>query len=98
MAKKPRADQPGLEGVADEKNPRVHSAAKQYAKFRDARQAAGVVEKTAKNRLIDTMKEEAIDTYSYGGVEVCLETKEGVKVVIDGKPAPKDKEGEGEEE
>lgn len=96
MAKKPRNDQPGLDGIADEKNDRVHRAAKQYAKFRDARQAAGVVEKSAKNKLIDTMKEEAIETYSHGDVEVALEKHEGVKVVIGGeKPS---ENGDGEEE
>lgn len=96
MAKKLRADQPGIPEVADEMNKRVHSAAKHYAKMRDARQAAGVVEKTANNRLIDTMKEEAIETYSVGDVDVCLENLESVKVVIGGKKADKDEEGDEE--
>ncbi len=96
--KKPREDQPGLDGIADEKNDRVHKAAKQYAKFRDARQAASVVEKTAKNKIIEIMEEEGIETYSYGDVEVCVEHKEGVKVVIGGKPPPKEEGEEGSDE
>lgn len=91
MAKKPRDDQPSIEGVGDEKNPRVHSAAKHYAKMRDLRLAASDVEKTAKDKLLDIMKEEAIETYSYGDVDVCTTTKEGVKVTIGNKPV-KEKE------
>jgi len=97
MPKKPRDDQPCFDGIADEKNARVHNAAKQYAKFRDARQAAGVVEKTAKKKLIEIMKEEAIETYSFGEVDVTAEHTDGVKVVIGGK-APSKEEAEEEAE
>lgn len=90
MAKAPREDQPRLDSIGDEKNPRVHSAAKHYAKMRDARMAAGDVEKSAKTKLLDIMKEEAIETYSYGDVDVCTTTTEGVKVTIGTKPVKKE--------
>lgn len=85
MAKKPRADQPGIDGIGDEKNAKIHRAAKHYAKMRDQRQAANVVEKTAKNMLIEVMEEEGFSTYSNGDVDVCLENLKGVKVTIGGE-------------
>lgn len=97
MAKKPRDDQPGIDGIADEKNNRVHSAAKHYAKMRDARMAAGDVEKAAKDKLLDIMKEEGIETYSYGDVDVCTTVTEGVKVTI-GKKVVKGEDDTPEDE
>lgn len=59
MAKhKPREEQGNLPGVGDEKNPRIHNAAKIYAKRRDERMAANVVEKEQHEKLMEVMIEE----------------------------------------
>lgn len=92
MAKKPRADQPGIDGIGDEYNKRVHSAAKHYAKMRDVRMAASEHESASKVKLIEIMKEEGIETYSHKDVDITLEHKDGVKVKIEGKGEKEDAE------
>lgn len=85
MVAKPRADQPGIDGIADECNNKINRAARHYVKMRDARMAASVVEKAAKNKIIECMEEEGFETYSYRDIEICLENKRNIKVTIDGK-------------
>lgn len=86
MAKhKPREDQQSISGIGDEKNPRIHNAAKIYAKRRDERIAASALEKEQKTKLMEVMKEEAVDTYSYGDVDVSINHKDDVSVVIGDK-------------
>jgi len=86
MAKqhKAREDQQHLPGVA-EKHPVIHPLAKQYAKLRDKRMEAGRIEKEAKTKLIETMKEEGMDTYSYQDVDVVVSHQDSLKVTIGGK-------------
>lgn len=100
MAKKPRYDQPGIPEIGDEYNKRVHSAAKTYVRLRDARMEATRHEDGAKQKLIEIMHEEAIDTYSHKDVDVTLQKgDDNVKVKIgdEKKPAKKDEPEEGEE-
>lgn len=86
MAKhKPREDQANIPGAGDEKNERVHRAAKQYAKLRDARIAANETEKDAHDKLMEVMGEEGLDSYSYGDVDVTVTNKRKAKVVVGGK-------------
>ena len=97
MAKhKPREDQANLPGT-DVKNDRVHRAAKQYAKFRDARIAANETEKDAHEKLLEVMQEEGLDSYSYADVDVTLNTNKKCKVTIGGQDSPNGKDDDGEE-
>ncbi len=79
----PREDQQNLPQT-EEKNERIHRAAKSYAKFRDARMAANETEKEAHEKLLEVMKEEGMDHYSYADVDVMLGHTEKCKVVIGG--------------
>lgn len=85
MAKKhtPREDQQNLPST-DVKNDRVHRAAKMYAKRRDERMAANIVEKEQHDKLMETMVEEGLDTYSYADVEVSINSSKKCRVVIGG--------------
>lgn len=98
MAKhKPREDQQNIAGIGDEKNPRIHNAAKIYAKRRDERIAANALEKEQKTKLMEVMTEEGVDTYSYGDVDVSINHKDDVSVVIGGNKKKDEKEGEADE-
>lgn len=95
MAKqhKAREDQENLPGT-DEKNPRVHTAAKQYAKRHDERMAATQTETDAHDKLMEIMEEEGLDVYSYGDVDVSINSSKKCKVHIGPR---KDKRGDAEE-
>lgn len=96
---KPRADQPGIPEIGDEYNKRVHSAAKTYVRLRDARMEATTFEDGAKQKLIDIMHEEGIETYSHKDVDITLEKgDEKVKVKVEKKDSKKEeKVADGEE-
>jgi nucleosome binding factor SPN SPT16 subunit len=79
----PREDQQNLPQT-DEKNERVHRAAKMYAKRRDERMAANEVEKEAHEKLLETMVEEGLDTYSYADLDVTINNSKKCRVVIGG--------------
>lgn len=86
-----RSDQPGLDGIADEKNPKVESAAKSYVRFRDARQEATEDETAAHNALIAAMDEAGITTYEHGGIVIVInEGDRKAKVKVADKSQPKD--------
>lgn len=90
--KEPRADQPGITGIGDEYNARVHGACKHYAKMRDARMEATEHEVAAKVKLIEIMTDEGLETYSHKEVDVTLvHGDDNVKVKIGGKPADEPK-------
>src|SRR5260221_12175269 len=92
---KPRAEQENLPGT-DEKNDRAVRPAKMYAKRRDERIAANVVEKEQHEKLLETMIEEGLDSYSYGDVDVTINNSRKARGVIGGeKPS---ENGDGEEE
>lgn len=94
MAKKGRSLANGEQTLIPEMAPkridRIHRAAKRYAVERDARIAANTKEKDAHAFLLNAMKEEGLNSYEYGDLQVFVDSTEKVKV----KAAT---EGKGEE-
>lgn len=88
-----RHDQENLP-LTNERNDRVHRAAKQYAKFRDVRMAANETEKEAHDKLMEVMDAEGLDSYSYGDIDVMVSKTRKAKVVIGGDKSKAEEEEE----
>ena len=71
--------------MAPTKIPEIHTAAKAYAKVRDARSALSVEEKEARDHLAFVMKKNELVNYEYGDLIVTLDVKE--KAVVTAKSA-----------
>ena len=75
-------DKDFLPGMAPRKNQRVHTAALRYVKARDERIALNVTEKEAHQSLLIKMKEEGLEDYIYGDLEVHVDNREKCKVKV----------------
>lgn len=86
MARRTRTEtepeQQFIPGTEPKKNPRVHTAAKRYAARRDERMAKNEEEKDAHTSLLAVMKEEGLESYEYGDIEVHIDASEKCKVKI----------------
>jgi len=76
--------QPPLPGAGGKKNKRVHDKAIAYAEARDERMLLTKQEKDAKKTLLAAMKEEGLEDYKWGNIEVHVDSSEDVKVKVKG--------------
>ncbi len=76
-----------IPGTGPEMNKAVHERAIQYARCRDARQAAGEDEKAAHNGLLEAMDKANLTTYQYGDMIVNIDSSRKCKVKTEPKAA-----------
>lgn len=86
-AKKPRKraqapieDQKEFPGMETAKNPKIRKLARQYKAAQRDRMSALDVEVELKEKLIDAMKAEEIDSYKDKDIIVTLSSKDSIKV------------------
>lgn len=81
-------DQPGLPGIAPEKNAKIHRAARNYDKAKDLAAEAREVKNDKQKRLIEVCIEQGYEKgYRFGDVKVEINNEPTVKCKV-GEAAP----------
>ena len=78
------AENPSAGDLGPVRHPVIHPKAIEYVRLRNARMAAGREEKEAHTDLLNTMLEEGVQVYQYGGVTVNVQNNPKVKATVAG--------------
>lgn len=95
--KKGRERQTMIPGTEPQKNARVERAAEAYEEARDEWMALSEPVKKAKQKLIDTMIEEKVESYKRGDLEVKVTHKDVYTVKVKRRSVDDDEEDFGDE-
>lgn len=85
-------EQGHFDGMAPEKNRKVHAAARRYVARRNERIAANAEEKDAHDSLLIAMHDEGLTNYVYDDIEVHIDAHEKCKVKCGGDKSESDDE------
>ncbi len=75
-----KGEQTHIEGMAPEKNPKVHKLALGYVRARDARMEQLKEEIELKDRLLAAMEGEEMTAYEYDDINVIVSSDKTIKV------------------